>query len=74
MSLPDADPKFGHRVLIAKPPKGVHAFQSKLEEGIFLCWDPKTIQGAYIPVVRPNGNVSIVVVSAPTPWPQENVK
>eukprot|EP00975_Prorocentrum_lima_P051195 10725356-Prorocentrum_lima.AAC.1 len=45
-----------------------------MEEGIFLCWDPKTMQGAYSAVVRPNGNVSIVVASAPTPWPHENVK
>eukprot|EP00975_Prorocentrum_lima_P034833 7318960-Prorocentrum_lima.AAC.1 len=45
-----------------------------MEEGILLCWDPKTIQGAYIASVRPNGNVSIVVASAPTPWPHEKVK
>eukprot|EP00975_Prorocentrum_lima_P026305 5529492-Prorocentrum_lima.AAC.1 len=34
------------RVLIAKPPKEVQAFESKMEEGIFWCWDPKTTQGA----------------------------
>eukprot|EP00969_Alexandrium_andersonii_P294484 13016697-Alexandrium_andersonii.AAC.1 len=45
-----------------------------MEEGIFLCWDPKTIQGAYVAVVRPNGNMSIVVASAPNPWPHEDVK
>eukprot|EP00975_Prorocentrum_lima_P002279 497469-Prorocentrum_lima.AAC.1 len=43
-------------------------------EGIFLCWVPKTIQGAYIAAVRPSGNVSIVVASAPTQWPRENMK
>eukprot|EP00975_Prorocentrum_lima_P028934 6079674-Prorocentrum_lima.AAC.1 len=42
-----------------------------MEEGISLCWDPKAIQGAYIAVVRPNGNLSTVVASAPTPWPHE---
>eukprot|EP00975_Prorocentrum_lima_P031222 6554626-Prorocentrum_lima.AAC.1 len=42
-----------------------------MEEWIFLCWDPKTIQGACIAIVRPNGNVSIVVASAPTPWPHK---
>eukprot|EP00975_Prorocentrum_lima_P026774 5626024-Prorocentrum_lima.AAC.1 len=45
-----------------------------MEEGMFLCWDPKTIQGAYIASVRPNGNVSMVVASAATPWPHEDVK
>eukprot|EP00975_Prorocentrum_lima_P035415 7436507-Prorocentrum_lima.AAC.1 len=45
-----------------------------MEEGMFLCWDPKTIQGAYIAVLRPNGSVRIVVASAPTPWPHEDVK
>eukprot|EP00975_Prorocentrum_lima_P032444 6813632-Prorocentrum_lima.AAC.1 len=25
-------------------------------------------------MVRPNGNASIVVASAPTPWPHEDVK
>eukprot|EP00975_Prorocentrum_lima_P044662 9357664-Prorocentrum_lima.AAC.1 len=45
-----------------------------MEEWIFLCWDPKTIQGAYIAVARPNGNVSIVVASGPTPWPHEDAK
>eukprot|EP00975_Prorocentrum_lima_P070856 12934438-Prorocentrum_lima.AAC.1 len=45
-----------------------------MEEGVFLCWDPKTIQGADIAAVRPNGHVSIVVASAPTPWPHEYVK
>eukprot|EP00975_Prorocentrum_lima_P062621 12886629-Prorocentrum_lima.AAC.1 len=45
-----------------------------MEEGIFLCWDPKTIQWAYIASVRPNGHVSIVVASAPVPWPHEDVK
>eukprot|EP00975_Prorocentrum_lima_P062335 12885069-Prorocentrum_lima.AAC.1 len=72
MSLPDDAPTFAHRVLIAKPPKEVPAFQSKMEEGIFLCWDSKTIQGAYIALMRPNGHVSIVVASAPTLWPHEN--
>eukprot|EP00975_Prorocentrum_lima_P024816 5209604-Prorocentrum_lima.AAC.1 len=45
-----------------------------MEEGIFLCWEPKTIQGAYTATVGPNGNVSIVVASVPTPSPHENVK
>eukprot|EP00975_Prorocentrum_lima_P038825 8156289-Prorocentrum_lima.AAC.1 len=45
-----------------------------MEEGIFLCWDPKTIQGACLAVVRPNGNTSIVVASAPNPWPHEDAK
>eukprot|EP00975_Prorocentrum_lima_P052476 11000380-Prorocentrum_lima.AAC.1 len=45
-----------------------------MEEGSFLCWDPKAVQGAYIASVRPNGNVSIVVASAPTPWPHDDVK
>eukprot|EP00975_Prorocentrum_lima_P001099 233587-Prorocentrum_lima.AAC.1 len=67
MSLPDDAPTFGNRVLIAEPPNEVHAFESKMEEGI-----SKTIQGAYIASVRPNGNVSIVVASAPTPWPRED--
>eukprot|EP00975_Prorocentrum_lima_P038795 8149765-Prorocentrum_lima.AAC.1 len=45
-----------------------------MEEGISLYWDPKTIHGAYIAGVRPSGDVSIVVASAPTPWPHGNVK
>eukprot|EP00975_Prorocentrum_lima_P071391 12937375-Prorocentrum_lima.AAC.1 len=61
MSLPDDAPTFGNRVLISKPP-----------QGIFVCWDPKSMQGAYIASVRPNGNVSIVVASAPVPWPHED--
>eukprot|EP00975_Prorocentrum_lima_P064188 12896052-Prorocentrum_lima.AAC.1 len=71
MSLPADAATFGDRVLIAKPPKEVHAFECKMEEGISVCWDPKTIQGAYIAVVRLGVNVSIVVASAPTPWPHE---
>eukprot|EP00975_Prorocentrum_lima_P017004 3603179-Prorocentrum_lima.AAC.1 len=54
--LPDDAPTLGNRVLIAKPPKEVHALQSNMEEGVFVCWGPKTIQGAYIAVVRPSGN------------------
>eukprot|EP00975_Prorocentrum_lima_P017294 3657933-Prorocentrum_lima.AAC.1 len=44
-----------------------------MEERIFLCWDSKTIQGAYIGSVRPAGHVSTVVACAPTPWPHEDV-
>eukprot|EP00975_Prorocentrum_lima_P030169 6327798-Prorocentrum_lima.AAC.1 len=33
MPLSDDAPTFGHRVLIAKPPREVHAFQAKMEEG-----------------------------------------
>eukprot|EP00975_Prorocentrum_lima_P015145 3210519-Prorocentrum_lima.AAC.1 len=70
--LPEDAPTFGNRVLIAKPPQEVHAFEPNMEEGIFLCWGPKTIQGAYVASVRSNGNVSIGVASAPTQWPHEN--
>eukprot|EP00975_Prorocentrum_lima_P061508 12880301-Prorocentrum_lima.AAC.1 len=35
---------------------------------------PRPYKGAYLAVVRTNGNVSIVVASAPTPWPHENVQ
>eukprot|EP00975_Prorocentrum_lima_P052504 11006691-Prorocentrum_lima.AAC.1 len=56
MALPDEAPTVGNRVLIAKPPREAHTFESKMEERDFLCWDLKTIQGAYIACVRPNGH------------------
>eukprot|EP00975_Prorocentrum_lima_P020670 4349722-Prorocentrum_lima.AAC.1 len=45
-----------------------------MEERISLCLDQKTIQGAYIASVRPNGYRGIGVASAPVPWPHDDMK
>eukprot|EP00975_Prorocentrum_lima_P061738 12881559-Prorocentrum_lima.AAC.1 len=72
MTLPPDAPTCGTRVLIANPPKEIHAFESKMEEGIFLYWDPKTIQGAYS--CETKGKHEHCCASAPNPWPHEDVK
>eukprot|EP00975_Prorocentrum_lima_P029576 6208239-Prorocentrum_lima.AAC.1 len=57
--------------MLSTPPTYAEHFGLTLREGTFLCWDPKTIQGARVAVVQPSGDVSIVAASAPVPWPDE---
>eukprot|EP00975_Prorocentrum_lima_P064193 12896085-Prorocentrum_lima.AAC.1 len=44
ISWPGDAPTVGNRVLIVKPPKEEHAFESRMEEVLLVCWDPTTIQ------------------------------
>ena len=45
------------------------SFTSRLTEGVFLCWDSATVQGAYVLAQRDNGDTKIVATSGPLPWP-----
>ena len=73
-NLPEDAPTFGHTVLVQKPPPSVANFEEKMTEGLFLCWDPQVIQGAYVAVDKGAGGMTIISTSAPMPWPAGNKK
>ena len=73
--MPGNAPTFGNRVLIAQRPRDTASFGKKAKEGVFLCWDSHTIQGAFVAVPRKEGGgMNIVVASAPYTWPSEEEK
>ena len=70
--FPKGCPSFGNRVLVrCVGDKG--SFKPKAQEGIFLSWDSGIVQGAFVAVLDKSklGEVSIVRVSAPVPWPDQ---
>ncbi len=74
VKLPENAPTFGNRVLVAQRPQDVPAFGETAKEGIFLCWDSSSIQGAFVAVPKPSGGMGIITAACPTPWPGSDGK
>ena len=70
--MPTNAPTFGNRVLVRDRDGEIRSFTSRLKEGLFLCWDSATVQGAYVLVQRDDGDTRIIATSGPLPWPKEN--
>ena len=55
IEIPSDAPDFGTRVHIRRPALDkVPSFESKVEDGIFLSWNPEVIQGGNVLVLRNN--------------------
>lgn len=50
------------------------SFQNKLKEGVFLCWDVNTVQGAFVVAENQNNRAQIHCVPGPKPWPMSDKK
>ena len=50
VKMPGNAPTFGNRVLVAQRPQDTISFGEKAKEGVFLCWDSHTVQGAFVAV------------------------